>query len=626
MQEIRWTIGFDPSISGTITIVFLIVLLFALWTIAFKSPGRFQSFTRLGILTVVSLIFFDPHILREHLGPPLLIIVQDDSGSMDRPLDIPERTPFLESEEYLFDVSKRLDGNYRIEKRLLSDFSYTKEKSPLGDILLESSEKSPIAIILLSDGISNSGISFSEFLEHSKTPVFAVPFGSRKPPFDLSWKNTFIPKNVFLGDTVSIRTELGITGFSEPFRITVQLEEFSNENSDAKILSGEIREVAPGETSITLEFESVPEKEGVRKYRLNVFADPGFYEWNTDNNVFEFDISVHKDRLRVLLIEQFPRYEYRFLRELLRREHSIELRTLLLDAEPEYVEQDPIMISPEEPFDPERYQLVIFGDVDPERIGHAFLAELSDFVRKKDGSILFIAGERYMPDSYFQSPLGTLLPFQRSDPIRESEFSTDFPVEFRTEASAYIPGTENRENFSIRFLRTVPELKLGTTIIATADGKPFICARKERENYVFWHGSDETWLWREHDFYRDFWIGTLRFLSKSPKNDTEPNLFEKSSALMKPNEPDVGNSNGERENLNVDFAALRNLADSSGGMFVENRNDYSFLGRLPKGDPIVRETNSWPLPGRFIGFHVFLILLLLTWTTRSRATRERMPL
>src|SRR5262249_28727121 len=142
-----------------------------------------------------------------------------------------------------------------------------------------------------------------------------------------------------------------------------------------------------------------------------------------DNNQLEHTVFVREAKLiKVLYIEGYARYEYRFVKNLLERESdrdkrnkTIDLKVLLLDADNEYATEDKSALT-DFPTKEELngYDVVLLGDVDPKdpKIGDKNLQYLADFVRERGGGLLMIAGERHSPHAYKDSPLRDILPIQ----------------------------------------------------------------------------------------------------------------------------------------------------------------------------------------------------------------------
>src|SRR5690606_39073534 len=125
--------------------------------------------------------------------------------------------------------------------------------------------------------------------------------------------------------------------------------------------------------------------------------------------------------VRVLYLEDAPRWEYRFSRNvLLRARPSIRLQTFLFGTDPDR-EQDhseglPSLDSaPRSRAELARYDVILVGDVAPARFGvtaeeqAAFATALAAFVRD-GGGVGFLCGANAMPQSWRGTELEDLLP------------------------------------------------------------------------------------------------------------------------------------------------------------------------------------------------------------------------
>ena len=140
-----------------------------------------------------------------------------------------------------------------------------------------------------------------------------------------------------------------------------------------------------------------PKETGEITYILEVEPQPR--ELQTENNRIERTINVRKEKLKVLFVDSEPRYEFRYLKNYLEREETIDLNVVLLSSDPEYSEQDRSALptfpaAKDELF---AYDVVLLGDADPSFLSQSQMQNLAEFVTEKGGGILFIAGESFNP-------------------------------------------------------------------------------------------------------------------------------------------------------------------------------------------------------------------------------------
>ncbi len=113
------------------------------------------------------------------------------------------------------------------------------------------------------------------------------------------------------------------------------------------------------------------------------------------------------------MVQAYPNYEFRYLKHLLGRQKELfQLTTVLQDAEPEYVEQDQtaIRVFPQRSEELLKFDVIVFGDVNPAFLSRSIMENISDFVKKQGRGIVFIAGPKYTPLAYRNTPLAELMP------------------------------------------------------------------------------------------------------------------------------------------------------------------------------------------------------------------------
>ena len=94
-------------------------------------------------------------------------------------------------------------------------------------------------------------------------------------------------------------------------------------------------------------------------------------------------------------------------------DETIELHTVLQDADVEYAEQDKaaLRVFPVRRDELFAYDAIILGDANPALLSAAALQNLADFADRpgKRGALVCLAGPRYMPQAYRDTPLERLM-------------------------------------------------------------------------------------------------------------------------------------------------------------------------------------------------------------------------
>jgi hypothetical protein len=241
------------------------------------------------------------------------------------------------------------------------------------------------AIVLASDGRSTEPTSLKDALEWARgkqIPIYPVRIGSSVPTRDVEIGSVRAEEAVYLHDPAVLEAKISASGIRAPTPVRVRLmDEVRHEVIETK----EVMLQSPGGEAVVasraegsegdprwtdpwtaeVEFRVKPTRVGRWRFRLEVSPLAG--EEVLDNNLEQIEINVLDSRLRVLYVDGYPRYEYRYLKNALLREPTVELSVLLLEADELFVQEgsDPIRRFPETPEELGRYDVVLFGDVDP---------------------------------------------------------------------------------------------------------------------------------------------------------------------------------------------------------------------------------------------------------------------
>ena len=138
-------------------------------------------------------------------------------------------------------------------------------------------------------------------------------------------------------------------------------------------------------------------------------ADPSVKETSTENNSGAVVVDVAKDQVRVLLIDGEARWEFHYLQSALQRDRTMQtlsvvfdqprLNTLLTDEELEKI-GSPRQHLPAGPDALADYDCIVLGDVSPEQLPPADRQRLEKYVAERGGTLVIVAGKRYMPMAY----------------------------------------------------------------------------------------------------------------------------------------------------------------------------------------------------------------------------------
>ena len=210
-------------------------------------------------------------------------------------------------------------------------------QSRLGDgvrnVLTELRGAPPSAIVLFTDGQTTEGEPLSKaaaLAAQKGVPIFAVGLGSAEPARDIELTELLVDDVVFVDDTVRFQAKLLARGF-EGEKVVVRLKELEPGSRDPKT-ARELEKVEvdapPNGQPKRVELVHHPKTTGERTYILEVDKKPR--ELQVENNLIERMVTVRKEKLKVLFVDSEPRYEFRYLKNYLERDETIDLNIVLL--------------------------------------------------------------------------------------------------------------------------------------------------------------------------------------------------------------------------------------------------------------------------------------------------------
>lgn len=388
----------------------------------------------------------------------------------------------------------------------------------------------PAAVILLSDGAVTEGASLADAAQNLRTagiPLLAVGIGSAKAPHDIELSDVLVDDVVYVNDVVSFQVQIKATGLEgERANVTLQRD------GDSTPLATQAIVLPPPGKTLSVRLTDRPTKAGELNYVIQVAARED--ETDKKNNLQTRKITVRDDKIRVLLAQGYPNYEFRFLKTLLERDQSVQLSTYLQDADPEYAEQDKTALRsfPVNRDELMTYDVVIIGDLDPRLLPQSVWQNVRAFVSEKGGGAVFIAGPKFLPGSYRDnSDVAALLPVKIDSNSGAGTSAGDMsrgftvrPTPLGLQNPAFQLGdspTETQQIWSrlapLYWLYPASDMKPGAQVLADGVGKPAICFQYFGAGRVLFHAIDSTWRWRAgggEPYFARYWVQTIRLLAR----------------------------------------------------------------------------------------------------------------
>jgi hypothetical protein len=400
------------------------------------------------------------------------------------------------------------------------------------------------AIIVISDGATTEGPSIAQVAPRARqhgVPLFLVGLGSPRGPLDLEVGDLVADRVAFVEDLVTFDVRVTAAGIEQE-KVRVELRSAV----DDQLLAQHEVELSEQQSSQRVRLSFRPAETGEHDYRVQVSLLTG--ESDQQNNSITHRLLVRDEVIRVLLVQQYPSFEFRRLKNLLGRTiqrsagrpgQSIELVTVLQEADPRIVESDDslrssIPVSREELFD---FDVIVFGDVNPQLLSTSVMENLEAFVSDRGGGIVFLAGTRHTPIAYQDTPLESLFPFpleavRRPTSEQDRQAPADVQLSFRGKQVSHLMLTTDADE-SARLWQSMPSLhwilettavRDGTRVLVEhvaeqADPLPVVMMQFVGAGKVVFHATDESWRWQGHpagsEYYQRYWLQTIRYLSRS---------------------------------------------------------------------------------------------------------------
>jgi uncharacterized membrane protein len=395
------------------------------------------------------------------------------------------------------------------------------------------------AVIIASDGRNTLPVDTAQIAERAlggRIPIHTVRIGSTAPRRDITVGPLKAEQTVFIRDLLSIQARVVATGFEKPASVKVTLRE----DGVQTVLAEQTVSLPPNGAAAQVELRTKPTYAGRRLYRVEVV--PLAEEVETANNTDMIEVNVLDTRLRLLYVEGYPRYEYRYVKNTLLREETVTASCLLLSADEGFAQEgnEPIRRFPETPEELDRYDVVLLGDVDPrgDWITEPQQNMLLDFVSKQGGGFGLIAGQRNAPHRFRGTPLEKLLPVLIDPNFTgryEGTLTDGFQLNLTPEGkSSPIFRFEQDPDENLKTLNALPSLywlcrtqgpRPGAEVLAdhpslqTLHGPmPVVVVSRYGAGKLFFQAIDDTWRWRRHGgepFFDAYWLQVARFLTRS---------------------------------------------------------------------------------------------------------------
>ncbi len=389
-------------------------------------------------------------------------------------------------------------------------------------------------VVLLSDGdwnVGNSPVEAATRFRMKGIPVFAIGVGSKVPLPDLELVRMDAPTygvaNKQLRIPFVVRSTLGQ---DRDVRVTLSVDKKAT-------VTKVVRVPAMSQAQENIVWMPGAEGQATGDYTLNLRIERDPEELIPENNEISAPISIRKEQLKVLVIESYPRWEYRYLRNALERDPGVEVTCLLFHPElPDvgggrtYIKRFP------DPRELSRYDVVFLGDVGiaEDQLTVEQTRELRKLVSAQAAGLVFMPGRNGAHESLIPGPLDDLYPVVL-DPATPEGVGSSMQGYFALTESGQRSlltrlGDTDLDNGEVWrklpgffWYTGVKRAKVGTETlavhdqVATASGRvPLIVTKTYGTGKVLFMGTDSAWRWRqgvEDKYHYRFWSQVARWMA-----------------------------------------------------------------------------------------------------------------
>ena len=346
--------------------------------------------------------------------PARWTVLVDDSASMAT-RDVDTKSRYQAAKADLAKLVDRVGDDVVLTVRSLSGEALGDEPgsgpTPLGDAIAEQAlqQRRCDRLVLLTDGRDSTDrdlTSLGDELKLRDTRVTVALYGSPVAPADRGISVQPERTVLRLGEELVVRG--AITG---PLAAgTVTLEE------DGTVVGT----IDAGADSGRFEFRHRPAKKGNHLYVVSLAGSDAA----TANNTMQFTVQVVDDKINVLLVEGFPRFEFKLFKSVLEVDPMVNLVSVCqVPGGGVHVQGEPLHRNPEQGLvssraDLFKYDVVVLRDV-PRNLFRAGgdttesrLRAIVEFVTKRGGGLMVCGGQDvYRAGGYETSALAEVLPF-----------------------------------------------------------------------------------------------------------------------------------------------------------------------------------------------------------------------
>ena len=405
------------------------------------------------------------------------------------------------------------------------------------DLLNRDENERPAAVVIVTDGRENSsGRSLDDLARECArvgVPLHIYGIGSTTAG-QLQLRDVLVQDTLFVEDNASVPVRYRAKGFKDgkvEFKVTLDGREVVSKTIDVKE-GDDLREMlsfVPAKTDA---------QAGKQELKTTIKVLSGD-ETLTDEVTKQ--IRVIDRKLRVLMVDSQPRWDFKFIQRGLLRDRRVEAKFMLTDGDPRAMKSTEVFLPTFPATRTELYEfdLLILGDLPATFFSREQQEMIRDFVGEGRG-LIHIAGKGYGPATWIGTPLADVLPVE-FDAVKFVQDTGKRGEGFRPELTptgvrALLMSLDDNPVESLRAWKELPELywhypvkkiKPASEVYLVhpketiADNKPMplLVSHYYGKGFVLFSAIDETWRWRFNEaekFFGRFWSQAI-YITGAPR-------------------------------------------------------------------------------------------------------------
>ncbi len=272
-------------------------------------------------------------------------------------------------------------------------------------------------VVLVSDGRQNIGPDpspIARLLAERGVRTFTICIGSSHAPPGASIKAIAAPHWIFKRQRMKAVA-------------LIHLRELAKKSVTVELLRGHtvvqthIISTPSADRLKKVQLSNRPPGPGVYRYAIRILPIAGVFHPRAMTR--RFRVTVRRDKLQVLLIDNQPSWEYQYLVNDLSRNPRVHLQAVVLHPEwirgvtpPPLIRASPKNAGYQAQKLPNTktgwaaFDIIILGDVPPKAFTPLDQQALAATVRNNGSALVLVAGGRYMPQAWAGTPLAALIP------------------------------------------------------------------------------------------------------------------------------------------------------------------------------------------------------------------------